>query len=150
MYKGFLGDKYDGTPESTSTDPQSYFPPTNGPLNTPPTNAPPIAPPSASNVDVVDTNSKDTERKGGDGNTQVMEFFDSIKKCRESRPAHPNTQQISKCRVNDSSSDSDEEVQIGECCRRQRRNISIFYSVALPAFMRVGELFCFCESRNRS
>lgn len=117
MYKEFLGDKYDGTPERASTHALPNTTPTNAPLNTLLPNAPAIAQPSASNVDDVDTNSKDTEKKGGDGNTQVLEFFDSIKKCRESRPAHPNTQQISKCRVNDSSSDSDEEVQIGECCR---------------------------------
>lgn len=108
MYRAILGDGYDGTPLRAPLSAQTSVQ----------SSAQPSAQPSVSNVLDSDTSRKDTEKKGGDGNTQVLEFFNSIKKCRDSRPSHTTTQQLSKCKLNDSTSDNEEEHTNGQCFRK--------------------------------
>lgn len=56
-------------------------------------------------------NTNDNEKRG-DGSTQVREFFNSIKKCRDSRPSPISTQQLTKSKDDDS--DTDEELPNGK------------------------------------
>ncbi|KAJ6644278.1 DNA topoisomerase 2-binding protein 1 [Pseudolycoriella hygida] len=96
IYRGFLGDKYEGTPlrapkipcTNTSMASENIENPTNTSVSV------------ANNEN--DDKPSESEKTGGDGSTQVREFFNSIKKCRESRPSHTDTQQIaiSKQKVN--------------------------------------------------
>lgn len=102
MYREGLGDKYDGTPLRAPSTASS-----SAQLNAP------------VNVEVADT--KDAEKKEGDGSTQVREFFNSIKKCRDSRPSRISTQQLTKSKDDDTLSDTDEEIPNGKfveifCC----------------------------------
>lgn len=110
MYKEWLGDKYDGTPLRAPLTAQTSALPS----------AQPSVQPNVSIIEDADPNTsrKDNEKRAGDGSTQVQEFFNSIKKCRDSRPSHTTTQQLSKCKLNDSSEeDNEEELANGECFR---------------------------------
>lgn len=94
LYRDGLGDKLDWT---------SLLVPSNS--------ATMVTSSASSNIENVDT--RDTERK--DANTQeVQEFYNSIKKCRDSLPFHRNTQPLSKSSVIDLSSDTEEELTDGE------------------------------------
>lgn len=100
IYKEILGDKYvspsTGLPSGVVTTPSN--------VQTTSLNASV----NVANVEVVDTKETEKPQTGGDGSTQVREFFNSIKKCRESRPSRTDTEQIKSTDV-ESPPDSDEE-----------------------------------------
>lgn len=113
--KEILGDKYDGTPlkvplsESPSGQSSSRNPPT-----TLPSDEPTTPQPSVSNADDGVNNCGRVGEREKDGSTQVQEFFDSIKKCRDSRPSRTMTQELLKSKGNDPPSDSEQESEKSE------------------------------------